>query len=68
MVEAEIRSMEGIGTTLTVVDIDSDPALHDKYRMRLPVVTAGGKEVFEAKMIDPQGRWKVLLRSLLRAC
>jgi hypothetical protein len=30
-VEGEIRSMAIIGTGLTVVDIDEDTALHDKY-------------------------------------
>ncbi|TLX98368.1 MAG: glutaredoxin family protein [Thaumarchaeota archaeon] len=37
-VEAEIRSMATIGTSLTVVDIYEDSVLHDKYWMRIPVV------------------------------
>lgn len=65
-VEAEIRSMEGIGAGLSVVDIGRDPALHERYWMRVPVVTVGGREVFEAKMMDLEGRWKQRLPSLLR--
>jgi hypothetical protein len=64
-VEAEIRSMKGVRADVTVVDIDKDPALHDRYWMRIPVVTVGGKDVFEAKMMDLEGRWKKRLPSLL---
>ena len=65
LVEEEVRSMkEGINS-LTVVDIGKDRRLHDKYWMRIPVVTVGGNEVFEAKMMDPEGRWRGTLPSLL---
>jgi hypothetical protein len=67
LVEAEIRSIPGMKTSLTVVDVDRDPALHDKYWLRVPVVAVGGKDVFEAKMMDPEGRWRKRLPSLLRA-
>ena len=63
-VEAEIRSKE-TGAEVTVVDIDKDQALHERYWMRIPVVTVGGKEVFEAKMMDLEGRWRKRLPSLL---
>ena len=62
-VEAEIRSMET--ADVTVIDIESDPALLGRYLVRVPVVTTAGREVFEAKMMDRQGRWKAVLRSLL---
>ena len=67
LVEAEIRSMRGVEAMLTVVDIDSDQALRDSYWIRVPVVTVGGKEVFEAKMMDPDGRWRERLTLLLKA-
>ncbi len=66
VVEAEIQSMKEIKTRLTVVDIDRSPKLHDRYWMRIPVVTVGGEEVFEAKMMDMEGKWKKLLPSLLK--
>lgn len=66
VLEAEIRLMKDI-KSLTVVDIDGDPALHDRYLLRIPVVTVGGREVFEAKIMDPEGKWRKRLPSLLRA-
>ncbi len=65
-VEAEIRSMQEIAVDLTVVDIDKDRALHDKYLLRIPVVLVGDEEVFEAKMMDPAGRWREVLHRLLQ--
>jgi CO dehydrogenase nickel-insertion accessory protein CooC1 len=66
VVEAEIRSMKESKAKLTVIDIDRNPALQAKYWLRIPVVTVGGKDIFEAKMIDPEGRWRIWLPSLLR--
>lgn len=66
MVEAEIRSIERIGTILTVIDVDKDQALLERYLLRIPVVMFAGEEVFEAKMMDPHGRWKERLRSVLK--
>lgn len=64
-VEAEIRSMK-VTVSLTVVDIDGDPALQSRYLVRVPVVTVRGREIFEAKMVDREGRWRAKLQSLLR--
>jgi len=64
-VEGEIRSMAIIGASLTVVDIDVDSVLHDKYWMRIPVVRVEGEDVFEAKMMDQEGEWKKILAQLL---
>ncbi len=61
--ESEIRSM--IGADVRHVDIDKDRTLHDKYWLRIPVVSIDGKEVFEAKIMDPDGSWRGFLRSLL---
>ena len=64
-VEAEIRSMATIRTSLTVVDLDEDSALHDKYWMRIPVVRVEGEDVFDAKMMDQEGEWKNRLAHIL---
>lgn len=63
-VEAEVRS-KGTGIALTVVDVERDATLQSRYLIRVPVVTVGGKEVFEANMMDPQGEWRKRLLSLL---
>ena len=63
-VEAEVRRVAGI--RVEVVDVGRDPELHDRYWLRVPVVTVRGREVFEAKMMDLEGRWKGRLPSLLR--
>ena len=63
--EAKIRSMATIRTSLTVVDLDEDSALHDKYWMRIPVVRVEGEDVFEAKMMDQEGEWKNRLAHIL---
>ena len=47
---------------LTIVNIDEDSLLHDMYWLRVPVVRVGGKDVFEAKMMDREGGWKMRLR------
>ena len=65
MVEEEIRSAAGQEVDLTVVDIDSDPALQERYWVRIPVVTVNGEEIFEAKMMDLKGRWRERLSSLI---
>lgn len=64
--EAEVRSIIAIGTDLVMVNIDEDPALHDRYWLRVPVVRVGGKDVFEAKMMDQKGEWKKSLKDLVR--
>jgi glutaredoxin len=64
-VEAELRSMAIIEASLTMVDIDEDPKLHDMYWLRVPVVRVDGKDVFEAKLMDLKGEWKKRLAHLL---
>jgi hypothetical protein len=65
-VEAEIRSLAELGGSLTVVDIEKDLALKKEYWMRIPVVTVGGREVFEARMMDLEGAWRKRLPALLK--
>ena len=65
-VEAEIRSLAEFGGSLTVVDIEKDPALKTRYWMRIPVVMVGGREVFEASKMDLEGRWRKRLHALLK--
>ena len=64
-VEAEIRSIKGAAASVTVVDIDQDKALQARYWMRVPVVAVGGREVFEAKLMDAEGRWRKRLVAAL---
>lgn len=66
-VEEEIRSLAGVVSKVTVIDIASDGRLHDRYWLRIPVVTVDGKEVFEAKMMDAEGMWRKRLASMLKA-
>jgi glutaredoxin len=65
-VKTEIASLGEFGVALTVVDIEKDSALEAKYWMRIPVVTVGGREVFEASMMDLKGMWRKLLPELLK--
>lgn len=65
-VEAEIRSLAEFVGSLTVVDIEKDPALQAKYSVKIPVVTVGGREVFEASMMDLKGAWRKRFPAFLR--
>ena len=64
LVEAELRSTR-VAFELTTVNIETNRETYDKYWMKIPVVTIGGREVFEARMMDWHGEWRRLLRSLL---
>lgn len=64
-VVAEIKSIEGGAIGVTVVDIDTDRALQAEYLTRVPVVAVGGREIFEANLMDAEGRWKRLLLGTL---
>ena len=65
-VKAEIASLGEFADALTVVDIEKDSGLRARYWMRIPVVTVGGREVFEASMMDLKGMWRKRLPGLLR--
>ena len=64
-VEQELRSLEGLASRLNFVNIDTNRMLYDKYQLRIPIVTLDGKVVFEASMMDPEGKWKAELSQLL---
>ncbi|HYB75554.1 MAG TPA: glutaredoxin family protein [Nitrososphaerales archaeon] len=64
-VETEVRSLGAAVSRLIVVNIDTDRVLYDKYQLRIPIITVGGKVVFEASMMDPEGEWKDRLSQLL---
>jgi len=64
-VETELRSIRTVAPRLRVVNIDSNRALYDRYQLRIPIVTVGGKTVFEASMMDQEGEWKDKLCRLL---
>ena len=51
----------GRSADITLVDIDTDPALIDRYTVRVPVVAVDGVEVAEYH-VDPR-----MLRAQLRA-
>jgi len=64
--EAEVRSIIAIGTNLVLVNIDENRELYDRYWLQVPVVRVRGKDVFEAKMMDQRGEWKMRLKGLIR--
>jgi glutaredoxin len=44
------------GCDLVLVDIDADPAITDRYTVRVPVVAIDGREVFELQVDGAQLR------------
>ena len=44
------RALEAAGIAFEEVDVSRDPALEAEYGVLVPVVEAGGHEVFEAGM------------------
>lgn len=65
-VEREMRSILGDEDGFTVLFIDDDPVLFKKYWDKVPVVTAPGKDLFEATAMDLNGNWRKSLQELLR--
>ncbi len=65
-VEYEIRSMSEFRDCVTVVNIERGSSMRTEYLLRIPVVTVGGKEVFEARMMDLRGEWRKRLPALLK--
>lgn len=43
--EQAVESVAGGWADITVVDIDADPAIRDRYTVRVPVVAVDGEEV-----------------------
>lgn len=50
--EALVARLAGRGADVDVVDIDADPALVDRYTVRVPVVAVDGTEIAEFQ-VDP---------------
>ena len=50
--EATIRATAGPNVDVRLIDIDSDPALYERYTVRVPVVEVDGVEVAEYE-VDP---------------
>lgn len=50
--EAIVRRLAGRRADVRVVDVDTDPALADRYTVRVPVVVVDGREVAELQ-VDP---------------
>lgn len=59
--EAIVRRYAGRRADVTVVDVDTDPALAARYTVRVPVVEVDGREVAELQ-VDPAA-----VRAALRA-
>lgn len=51
--EAVIRSVAGDTADVRLVDIDAEPALTDRYTVRVPVVEVDGVEIAEFE-VDPR--------------
>ena len=66
-VESLIRSLRLTGLSVEVIDVDRDSTLQNSYGLRVPVVVIGGREVFEAKVMDVEGRWRGRLATLLES-
>lgn len=52
----ELVRREARGSEVRLVDVDADPALHERYTVRVPVVTVGGEEVAELEVAPGQVR------------
>jgi glutaredoxin len=52
----ELARREARGCPLRTVDIDADPALRDRYTVRVPVVTVDGDEVAELEVAPGEVR------------
>ena len=48
--EAVLKARARFEFTLEEVDIESDPALHERYRYLIPVLAVNGREVFYGKV------------------
>ncbi len=65
-VESEIRLISEFRDRVTVVNIEKDSSMRAEYLLRIPVVMVGGKEVFDARMMDLRGEWRKRLPALLK--
>jgi hypothetical protein len=63
--EAVVARVAGRRAVVQIVDIDTDPALVDKYTVRVPVVAVDGVELSEF-VVDPRAL-KTRLRDARRA-
>lgn len=50
--EVVVRDLAGDRHQVDVIDIDTDPALHDAYTVRVPVVAVDGVEIAQYQ-VDP---------------
>lgn len=66
LVEDELKSILGGTPGFAKVDIGEDGEAHDRYWLRIPVVVVEGEAVFEAPMMDRDGRWRETLLDLIR--
>ncbi len=52
---------------VTVVYIDDDPKLHDKYWLTIPAVQIDGKDVFDARHMGGEANYAIMLEQLLNS-
>jgi len=52
---------------VTVVDINDDPSLHDRYLLTIPVVQINGEEVFDANDMGGDAGDAMVLERLLKS-
>jgi glutaredoxin len=56
----DLVAREAGGAVVRTVDIDGDPALRERYTVRVPVVTVDGEEVAELEVAPGQVRRAVV--------
>ena len=61
--EAVIRDIATDLATIEVIDIDADPALVERYTVRVPVVAIDGSEVAEFEIYPEQLRAEIERRA-----
>jgi Glutaredoxin-like domain (DUF836) len=59
------RVSSGFPVSLTVVDVDSDAALADRFGMEVPVLMLNGRKIAKIKIAPAKLRW-TLVRARLR--
>ncbi|HVM15048.1 MAG TPA: glutaredoxin family protein [Egibacteraceae bacterium] len=52
--EAVVADVAAADADVEHIDIDADPALTDRYTVRVPVIAVDGEELFEY-VVDPAG-------------
>jgi len=69
--EKVVRTLNSLsskyGLEVKVLDIDSDPKLHEKYWLTIPAVLIDGRDVFDARHMGGEVNYAIILEQLLMA-